>query len=150
MWTWVAPKWMVKIMKNPIKMDDLGVPLFLETPMFRKNVYTPSKLAKPHGWLLISQISEPDHNRIKTPHVFFRSQAFYTKFPPMHLGIFLEVPINDLRKRWGDLPEIESLWVFSVKKMKTTSNTSYFIGVFFTDDQMIYGLGACFFDDYCA
>ena len=25
-------KWMVKIMKNPIKMDDLGVPLFLETP----------------------------------------------------------------------------------------------------------------------
>ncbi len=25
------PKWMVKIMKNPIKMDDLGVPLFLET-----------------------------------------------------------------------------------------------------------------------
>ena len=27
------PKWMVKIMENPIKMDDLGVPLFLETPM---------------------------------------------------------------------------------------------------------------------
>ena len=27
------PKWMVKIMKNPIKMDDLGVPLFLETPI---------------------------------------------------------------------------------------------------------------------
>ena len=23
------PKWMVKIMENPIKMDDLGVPLFL-------------------------------------------------------------------------------------------------------------------------
>ena len=29
------PKWMVKIMENPIKMDDLGVPLFLETPVFR-------------------------------------------------------------------------------------------------------------------
>ena len=28
------PKWMVKIMENPIKMDDLGVPLFLETPMW--------------------------------------------------------------------------------------------------------------------
>ena len=28
------PKWMVKIMvPNPIKMDDLGVPLFLETPI---------------------------------------------------------------------------------------------------------------------
>ena len=32
------PKWMVKIMKHPIKMDDLGVSLFLETPIFsRKN-----------------------------------------------------------------------------------------------------------------
>ena len=27
-----TPKWMVKIMENPIKMDDLGVPLFSETP----------------------------------------------------------------------------------------------------------------------
>ena len=30
------PKWMVKIMENPIKMDDLGVPLFLETPIYMK------------------------------------------------------------------------------------------------------------------
>ena len=30
-----TPKWMVKIMvPNPIKMDDLGVPLFLETPIY--------------------------------------------------------------------------------------------------------------------
>ena len=29
-----TPKWMVKIMvPNPIKMDDLEVPLFLETPI---------------------------------------------------------------------------------------------------------------------
>ena len=28
------PKWMVKIMENPIEMDDLGVPLFLETSIF--------------------------------------------------------------------------------------------------------------------
>ena len=27
-------KWMVKIMEHPIKMDDLGVPLFLETPIW--------------------------------------------------------------------------------------------------------------------
>ena len=27
------PKWMVKIIENPIKMDDLGVPLFLEIPI---------------------------------------------------------------------------------------------------------------------
>ena len=30
------PKWMVKIMENPIKMDDLGVPLFLDTPICSK------------------------------------------------------------------------------------------------------------------
>ena len=27
------PNWMVKIMENPIKMDELGIPLFLETPI---------------------------------------------------------------------------------------------------------------------
>ena len=27
-----TPKWMVKIMEHLIEMDDLGVPLFLETP----------------------------------------------------------------------------------------------------------------------
>ena len=30
---WGYPKWMVKIRENPINMDDLGVPLFLETPI---------------------------------------------------------------------------------------------------------------------
>ena len=29
-----TPKWMVNIMENPIKMDDLGVPIFLETPKY--------------------------------------------------------------------------------------------------------------------
>ena len=29
-----TPKWMVEIMENPIKMDDLGVPLFLEKPIW--------------------------------------------------------------------------------------------------------------------
>ena len=29
-----TPKWMVFVMENPIKMDDLGVPLFLETPIY--------------------------------------------------------------------------------------------------------------------
>ena len=27
-----TPKWMVKIKEIPLKVDDLGVPLFLETP----------------------------------------------------------------------------------------------------------------------
>ena len=29
-----TPKWMVNLMENPIKMDDLGVPLFSETPIW--------------------------------------------------------------------------------------------------------------------
>ena len=29
-----TPKWMVKIMEHPIKMDDLGVPLFSETSIW--------------------------------------------------------------------------------------------------------------------
>ena len=32
-----TPKWMVKIMENLIKMDDLGVPLFLETPISQRH-----------------------------------------------------------------------------------------------------------------
>ena len=35
-----TPKWMVKIMENPIKMDDFGVPLFLETPIYVINSWT--------------------------------------------------------------------------------------------------------------
>ena len=31
-----TPKWMVKIMEKPIKMDELGVPLFLEPQSFRR------------------------------------------------------------------------------------------------------------------
>ena len=33
-----TPKWMVYFMENPINMDELGVPLFLETPI--RNIYT--------------------------------------------------------------------------------------------------------------
>ena len=34
------PKWMGKIMENPIKMDDLGSPpVFLETPIEITNTY---------------------------------------------------------------------------------------------------------------
>ena len=32
---WSTPKWMVKITENPIKMEDLGVPLFMETPKYK-------------------------------------------------------------------------------------------------------------------
>ena len=29
----LPPKWMVYFMENPIKMDDLGIPLFLGPPI---------------------------------------------------------------------------------------------------------------------
>ena len=34
-----TPKWMVKIMENPIKIDDLGVPLFSETSIYSFQVF---------------------------------------------------------------------------------------------------------------
>jgi len=33
-----TPKWMVKIMENPIKMDDLEGSLFLETPLSTNSI----------------------------------------------------------------------------------------------------------------
>ena len=35
-----TPKWMVKIMENPIQMDDLGIPLFSETSIIQKKQKT--------------------------------------------------------------------------------------------------------------
>ena len=40
-----TPKWMVKIMENPIKTDDLGVPLFSETSIWKTGE---EKLGKPN------------------------------------------------------------------------------------------------------
>ena len=40
-----TPKWMVEIMENPIQMDDLGVPLFLETPIWTLlGIWPPSEV----------------------------------------------------------------------------------------------------------
>ena len=53
-----TPKWMVKIMENPIKMDDLGVPiwgenpLFLETPISRERDSQPRQSACESSYFL--------------------------------------------------------------------------------------------------
>ena len=46
------PKWMVYFMENTIKMDDLGVPLFLETPRYL-TLWVPPDFIQPIHWLLV-------------------------------------------------------------------------------------------------
>ena len=41
-----TPKWMVKTMENPIKIDDLGVPLFLERPVCIQEEVSPRVFPK--------------------------------------------------------------------------------------------------------
>ena len=48
------PKWMVYFMQNPIEMDDLGVPLFLETPIYNDRLETPTL------WVVQSNYFLPD------------------------------------------------------------------------------------------
>ena len=43
-----TPKWMVYFMENTIKIDDLGVPLFLETPSYSIYFYISLQ-----DWLLL-------------------------------------------------------------------------------------------------
>ena len=40
------PKLMVKIMENAIKMDDLRVPLFLETSIYIYTIYNGAKMTR--------------------------------------------------------------------------------------------------------
>ena len=52
-----TPKWMVKIMENPIKMDDLGyIPPFLETP-----IYTPKSIVSRNKIRIVTLIHFMQH-----------------------------------------------------------------------------------------
>ena len=48
------PKWMVKIRENPINMDDLGIPLFLETPIV--GGFNPFEKYARQIWIISSRI----------------------------------------------------------------------------------------------
>ena len=49
-----TPKWIVKTMENPITMDDLGVPLFLETPIL--NSESPQTDARVEGHFMVTSL----------------------------------------------------------------------------------------------
>ena len=73
-----TPKWMVKIMENPIKMDDLGVPLFSETSMCSSSLLECQCTVKYqncefHCW----------HKTCPTSHIRFTRKSFqlYLKWP---------------------------------------------------------------------
>ena len=60
-----TPKWMVKTMENPIKMDDLGVPPFKETPIW------PQVPQVMYFWT--SGVFAMTHFGLTTPKMFPRS-----------------------------------------------------------------------------
>ena len=58
------PAWMVKIMENPIKMDDLGVfPMFLETPKSKKGMCVCSFFQMSFCWRAFETIHHPSANK---------------------------------------------------------------------------------------
>ena len=68
-----TPKWMVKIMEIPMKLDDLGIPPFSETP--HKVMFAMSRTV---GW--VSQWNEMVH-RLSRPEGRWESMARWN-FPP--------------------------------------------------------------------
>ena len=61
-----TPKWMVKIMETPIKIDDLGVPLFWKHPFVNPLKMTPTLSSSKHRLEkhLQQQAANPAHEPI--------------------------------------------------------------------------------------
>ena len=72
------PKWMVKIMENPIKMDDLGVPLFLEISIYDLGVPLFLEISIYSGqiriiWVVLPSNSDHKHHHLSCRLYLFRS-----------------------------------------------------------------------------
>ena len=76
-----TPKWMVKIMETPILMDDLGVPLCLETPI--------SKSDTTFTWYSFCQFPRPPFLKKKTVlsgHILGGIDHCFVNLPGCRLG----------------------------------------------------------------
>ena len=81
-------------MENPIKMDDLGVPLFLETPIF----FSASKKLHPRlAWSSrstrrrVSQDVSPERNELSSSESSFRNLASPNEVIRKHIKLLLSV-----------------------------------------------------------
>ena len=96
---------MVKIMENPIKMDDLGVPLFLETPMSH-HAQTPPPWEE-----------QPGRNAIFFSAGFddqVQTYPFHTPFPSF---------LSKLSKQSFPTSQNEPFYPSPVSLIKTTPNS---------------------------
>ena len=80
-------------MENPIKIHDLGVPLFLETPTWENHFLTPPEENMSWPWFHYKFPIEQSHVReTKTKDVHFSPNKTMCFFGGSRLGISFEVP----------------------------------------------------------
>ena len=74
-------------MENPIKMDNLGVPLFLETPYI---------------WLVVFLHPSEKYAQVKIDH--FRYEGLQKKFWNHHTGFSFTLEVKQRLLKWQSLP----------------------------------------------
>ena len=75
-------------MENPIKMDDLGVPLFLETP-----ISTASNISRAF-WVSIRQnITGVSHSMVDIMNSLGKTWSYYQRFANIRIPILVVSPL---------------------------------------------------------